>query len=226
MPFKKLSKFLFAMGGALVLTATSASAHTGHATTFTTSDSSVNAYPDTTSSITYGAYEADDMTVDFQKGMRFAHADGYGTEVSPNPNDDELVGTASATAKFVFSACLTATITLDAYWEEDMTGAPSGAVAHYRVVSSLGTIHAWVIEEDDATDDYKITMDLDETWTCSSQPSTAKGELSTKGTTASGGHPGQNPSTAGCYTVVTTFNDTSGGTHSGSTTSSVGGASC
>lgn len=226
MPFKKLSRFLFAMGGALVLTATSAGAHSGHTTSFTLSDSSVDAYADGTSALTYGAYEADDMVIDFEAGMRFAHDDQFGSEVTPNPNDEEQVGEITATAAFVFSLCRSASLTLTASWEEDMTGAPNGAVAHYQLDSSLGTVEVWVIEENDANDDYRLEMDLDETWTCSSQPSTANASTTTYGTTASGGHPGRNPATAGCYDVVTTFNDTSGGAHSATTTASIGGASC
>jgi hypothetical protein len=225
---KRLIKFLFALCGAVLLTTTSAAAHTGHSVTYTVSNSNTNAYPDTTSSITFGAHEANTITIDLEAGMKLAHDDQFGSEVTPNPNDEEEIGTGSALANWqFFGFCSQSTQNLTITWEETMTGAPSGAVAHYVMTNALGfDTDIWAIEQNDANDDYKLTMDLDESRTCSTQPTTASATINTTGTTASGGHSSQNPSSAGCYTVTTTFTDTSGTNHSGEATVSIGGASC
>lgn len=226
---KRLTKFLFALCGAVLLTTTSAGAHlNSHTVSYSVSNSNTNAYADTTSSITFGAFEANTITIDLEAGMKLAHDDQFGSEVTPNPNDEEEIGTGTAHASWsLFGACSTSTQGLTITWEESMTGAPAGAVAHYEMRNALGfTTHIWAIEENDATDDYYLYMDLDESRTCSTQPTNASATINTSGTTASGGHSSQNPSTAGCYTVTTTFTDTSGGNHSGSDNEPIGGGTC
>lgn len=229
MPFKRLSKFLFALSAAVVLTATSAGAHSGHTFNYSVSSTATNAYANTTSAITFGAYEATDMTIDLEAGMKLAHDDQHGTEVTPNPNDEEEIGTGTAYASWIFYLCGNQTVNLTITWEEDMAGAPVGAVAHYVMRNSIGfDTDIWVIEENDATDDYKMTMNLDETRTCSTQPSNANASISTHGTTASGGHPYQNPSSNGCYTVTASFNDTATPSvnHTGSDDQPIGSGTC
>lgn len=144
-------KALFAIGAAPILTATSAGAHGGHAGSFTLSDHSVGAYPDTTATFTFGSDQPDELIVDFGPGWRLAHDDGHASEVTPNPQDEERVGSVSLTGNFVFSLCRVTTLTLDASWEEDMTGAPAGplhVVAHDTLTdgamsSTVGISRRW-----------------------------------------------------------------------------------
>lgn len=216
MRLKRLSKLLFATGGALMLVAGPAGAHSGHTVTFTATDYTLDANAGFTSSIVFGANEVDTMEVDLPAGVKLAHDDQHGNELASNPNDDAWIGSGSAKAAFVFSLCGTTTVGLDVYFEEDMTGAPANAVAHYRIVaSSVGTYHGWAIEQNDSTNDYKITIDLDQTWTCSSQPADANSSL-TINASGTGGVVSQNPSASGCYTSTANFVAVGGGTHSGS----------
>lgn len=223
-----------ALAAALLLTADAAGAHTGHSATFSASPTTANAYASTSSSITFGAFEADTMEIDLEAGMKLAHDDQHGTEVTPNPNDEETIGSGTAYANWLIGFfCSKGDQTLTVTWEEDMTGAPTSTtaggtvVAHYQMANSIGfTENIWVVEQSDANDDYKMWVDLNQSFTCATQPTNASASISTNGTTASGGHPYQNPGTAGCYTVTTRFWDVSGTQHSGDASQALAGGSC
>lgn len=219
MRFNRLSKFLFATGGALVLMTNGAGAHSGHTVTFSSSSYALNANANITSGVTFGSVEVDTMTIDVPAGIKLAHSDTSGTnELASNPNDEAQLGTGTARASWSFLFCGVANVNLTASFEEDMTGAPAGAVAHYQVVAaSVGTYDVWAIEENDANDDYKLTIDLNQIWTCSSasQPADANVSLTINGT-ATGGVVAQNPSTSGCYTATVSFVEVGGTNHSGS----------
>ena len=224
MACKRLSKFLFALFGAVMLTASSADAHSGHASSFTLSDYSVNAYANVTSSSTSGPYEITDTTIDLEAGVRLAHGDGT-SEITP-PADEEQIGTGTVKARWVFFFCAASTLNATATWETDMTGAPAGAVGHIELAVSVGTSDLWIIEENDATDDYKLYSDLDDSLTCANPPSDSGSSLTMNGTTASGGHPYRNPAASGCYTGTSTSHDTAGGTHTASTDVAIGTGPC
>lgn len=218
MRFTRLGRFLFATISAVLLMASSAEAHSGHTVTFSASSYALNANATTTSTTTFGSVEVDTMETDLPAGMKLAHADTKGNELASNPNDDAQIGSGTAKASWSFLFCGVGTVNLTVYFEEDMTGAPANAVAHYRIVAaSVGTYDAWAIEQNDATDDYKLTVDLNQIWTCSSasQPSDANVSLTINGT-ATGGIVQQNPSSTGCYTVTVNFVEVGGTTHSGS----------
>lgn len=218
MRFKRLTKLLFATVGVLLLTADGASAHSGHTVTFSSSTYALNANATITSGVTFGSVEVDTMTIDIPAGIKLAHDDQHGNELASNPDDEANLGSGTAKASWSFLFCGVTTVNLSVSFEEDMTGAPAGAVAHYQVVAaSVGTYDVWAIEENDANDDYKLTIDLDQLWTCSSssQPSDANVSLTINGT-ATGGVVSQNPSATGCYTSTVTFIQVGGTSHSGS----------
>ena len=227
MPFKRLSKFLFATAGAVALTAMPAQAHlNSHTFTFTASSYALNANANFTSATTVGAFEMDTLEIDMEAGLKLAHDDNKGNELASNPNDGDQIGTGTARAAFVFSFCSTVNVGLTVYFDESMTGAPAGAVAHYRVVAaSVGTYHVWAIEQNDGSDDYKLTTDLDQAWTCSTQPADASISLTINGT-ATGGVVSQNPSVADCKVVTSTFVDVGGTSHSGSDSKAFGASTC
>ena len=226
MRFNRLSKLLLATAGAVALTASPAYAHSGHTFSFTASSYALNANANTTSSLTIGAYEGASMEIDMEAGMKLAHDDQFGNELASNPNDGDQIGTGTATANWVFTLCAKATVNLTMYWDEDMTGAPAGAVAHYRVVAaSVGTYHTYAIEQNDANDDYKLVTTLNPTWTCSTQPSDAGVTTSINGT-ATGGVVAQNPSAADCKVVTATVVDVGGTSHTGTDSKAYGSSTC
>lgn len=225
MAFKRLTKLLFALIGAVLLTTTNAGAHTGHTSSFTLSDYSVDAYANVSSSVTTGAFEITETTIDLEAGVRFAHGDGT-SEITPTPADEEEIGSGTVKARWVFFFCAASTLNATATWETDMTGAPAGAVGHIVLEVSVGTSDLWIIEEDDATDDYKLYSDLDDSLTCANPPSDSGTSLSLTGTTASGGHPYRNPATSGCYSGTSTFKDTSNNTHTSYSEVAIGSGSC
>jgi hypothetical protein len=231
MRFNRLFTTLFALSGAVLLMATPAGANSGHAFTFTASSYALNANANYTSTLTIGPHEVDHMSIDLEAGFKLAHDDQFGNELSSNPNDEESIGSGSAKASWwEFLQCDTHTKTLAVSWEESMTGAPAGAVAHYQVTASIDTYDVWAIEEDDATNDYRLDVDLDETWTCSSanQPNDASIDLTIQGTTAGGRKVSENPGTSGCYTVTAEFTEvvTPPASHSGTDSKAFGTGSC
>jgi len=231
MRFSRLVKVGFALAGAVMLTAPSASAHNSHTTTFTVANNATNAYSNTTSSIIFGAYEMASAEIDPDAGVKIAHASG--SEVTPAPNNGDLVGEGTATAKWTWFFCASSTQDLDAYWDTDLSAAPSGigtVVSHIRLVNAIGfTTHVWVVEENDAADDYKMVItDGPDEHTCSSQTN-ASSNLTTYGSVPGSNparHPGQNPSTSGCYAAPFSFTDPSGGSHSGTASAAIGTGSC
>jgi hypothetical protein len=218
MRFKRLTKLLFATASVLFLTADGAHGHAGHTVTFSSSSYALNANANITSGVTFGAVEVDTLTIDVPAGIKLAHDDQFGNELASNPDDEASIGSGTAKASWSFLFCGVGTVNLSASFEEDMTGAPANAVAHYQIVAaSVGTYDVWAIEENDANDDYKLTVDLNQIWTCSSasQPSDANTQLTINGT-ATGGVVAQNPSATGCYSSTVTFIEVGGTSHSGS----------
>lgn len=218
MRFKHLTKLLFAVVGIVMLTANGAGAHSGHTVTFSSSSYALNANANVTSGVTFGSVEVESMVIDLPAGVKLAHDDNKGNELASNPDDEAQIGSGTAKASWSFLFCGVGTVNLTVSFEEDMTGAPAGAVAHYQVVAaSVGTYDVWAIEENDANDDYKLTTTLNPLWTCSSasQPSDANMSLTINGT-ATGGVVQQNPSSTGCYTSTVTFIEVGGTSHSGS----------
>ena len=216
---RRLSRLVFAVVGAVALTASPAYAHSGHQTSFTATSYALNANANYTVSFVLGANEADTAEIDFEAGIKFAHDDQYGNELFTNPNDGDKIGSGQATAAWVFALCLTATVNIDIYFDEDMTGAPVGAVAHWRAVAAtVGTYNTWVIEQNDANDDYKLVSDLDASLTCSTQPSST-GFTVTFGAV-------QNPGASDCKVVTVTVIDTNGVAHTGTDSKPFGTATC
>lgn len=215
MRFNRLSKFLFATGGAVLLMASSAGAHSGHTATFSASSYALNANANYTSSVTFGSVEVDSMTIDLSPGIKLAHDDNFGNELASNPDDEAQIGSGTAKASWSFLFCGVSTVNITVSFEEDMTGAPAGAVAHYQAVAAgVGTYDIWAIEQNDASDNYKLTLDLNQIWTCSSasQPADANVSLTINGN-ATGGVVSQNPSATGCYGAKTTFIEVGGTSH-------------
>jgi len=218
--FKRRFRFAIAILGAVALTASPAYGHVNsHTATFTASTYALNALAAWTVSFGLGGSEPADGEIDFEAGMKFAHDDQYGNELSFNPNDDDLIGSGTVRGAWVATLCLTTQMSMDIYFEEDMTGAPAGAVAHWRaVLATIGTYHVWVMEQSDANDDYKLIADLDSTWTCSNQPGDSGFSVTFTGM--------QNPSVSDCKVVTVTVVDVAGTVHSGSDSKAFGTATC
>lgn len=221
--FKRLSKAVLAGTGVVLLTATSAGAHlSSHSLTYSNNGIANSSAGTGSSTFVYGAFEPNSYESDLPAGLRIAHADTKGNELASNPNDEEQIGTGSAKANYdiPFFGCSVSTQSLTVTWEEDFTGAPANAVAHFVVTNAIGfDTHVWVIEQNDANNDYKLVADLDENRTCSTQPVDTQSNLTTYGTTSGGRLVMQNPP-AGTYTFTTTFIDMAGVSHSGSDTES------
>jgi hypothetical protein len=230
MRLTRLCKTTLAVFGALLLTASEAGAHSGHTVSYSTTSTALNANANTRSTLIFGQAEATSMETDLPAGVKLAHDDQFGNELSSNPNDEEQVGTGSAKAAWWLGFfCSTSTQGLTATWEEDMTGAPAGAVAHYTVTNAIGfDTEVYAIEQDDATDDYKLVIDLDEGRTCSSasQPTDAQATITTYGLTAGGREVSRNPSVSGCYSVTATFIEVGGTVHSGGDSQAYGTGTC
>ena len=223
MRFTRLARSAAVIAVALVLTASPAEAHSGHATSFTSTSYALNANANWTATFTIGPYEPSSILIDFEAGMRFAHDDQYGNELASNPGDDTVIGNGSFTAAYFF--CVSSTQNATVYWEEDMTSAPGGAVAHYRVVvAGVGTYQAWLIEENDANDDYKLSIPLNPDWTCAIEPNNTGFSLALLG--YAGGVVTQNPNASDCKVVTVTVTDTAGGVHTGSDSKPFGTATC
>jgi len=216
------------IAGAVLLMAMPAGAHSGHTSSFSVTNANTNAYPNFSYSQTFGANEPTTVVIEFEAGWKFAHAPGYGSEITPTPTAGEQIGSGSYTAAWTLFFCATSTSNLTIYWDTSMTGAPMGAVAHWRIEMATGvTAPIWVIEQNDATDDYKLVIPWPYGATCSTQPANHGFSMTVNGTTASGGHPFQNPSASGCYDVNGSHVDTALVNHAGAThTVAVGGATC
>jgi len=225
---RRSPRLVAALAGALVLTATSAGAHTGHWSSVTASTTGTNTYPDLSPQFTFGTPPPSVTSFDFAAGWKFAHAPTKGTEISPTPSNGEVIGSGAEYGSFTRLFCGIATQAATVFWEASMTGAPAGAVAHWRLHNVLDfDSHIWVIEQNDATDDYRLDVYHPTAQRCSSQPAGAYVDLDVSGVSGSGGRLNQTPSTAGCYPVTTWFYDTSGVRHDGTTVMmAVGGAFC
>lgn len=208
-------KGLLAFLGAFTLLTQAAGAH--HATfDFTLSNYSTNAYANSTSTTTFGSYRAASMEIELPDGWRVAQQTGT-TPISPIPNDGDVIGTGSATARWA-PFCTSSTMTLTPRWESTISAsAPANTVAQVNVSSTLFITEAFIVRN--GTNDYDIVVpDMPDTFVCSS---TTNGSMTlTIHGTVSGSNPtryvAQNPATAGTYTANMSYVDTAGTTHTGS----------
>lgn len=202
--------------GAVALAASPASAHSGHTTTLALSTASTSAYPDLTLGFVFGPHEAADVGIEFEEGWNLAP--------SPSPNDGETIGSVAVTAAWTLTLCATATQNFTLSFEDDMTGAPASAVAHWRMTGTFTSTDLWVV--DNGAGGYSLTIPWVSSQTCTSQPSNSAFTMTLDDATASGGRVLQNPSSSGCYSVTVTAVDTASTSHSGSASAAIGTGSC
>ena len=202
-----------ALAGSLLLLSQSAHAHHG-SITWSVSPNGTNAYGDITSTTQYGADEPDTSLTQLPTNWLIAHqVSSPASPITPVPNDEEQVGTGTATAKWWHTFCSQANLNMTITWESDMTGAPANAVAHLTTTAAgIFNTDTWVIRN--GTNDYDLSTPQ--------MPSSANCSSTTDGLTTllidaelpSGRRVAQNPSTTGTtYLLTTTYTDTTSVTH-------------
>lgn len=204
MRIKRGWKLVLGVLGALTLMTNPASAHTDFST-WTLSSYSTNAYADHVTGMTFGSTRATTMTIDVAPGFTVTYS---------QPNDGDVVGSGTATARWWLLFCASSTQNLTAYWETTINGsAPANTVAQINIVNAIGfTTYAYVTL---SSGDYKIQVpDMPDEQVCSTTTNGAT-SLTILGTVAgTTRHVIQNPSTTGTKTSTNTYVDTTGASHS------------
>lgn len=201
---KRALKLAFGVLVAMALMTEHAAAHTDFST-WALSSYSTNAYADHNTTMNFGSTRATSMTIDLADGFTITYTE---------PNDGDVVGSGTATARWVLFFCASSTQNLTAYWETTInSGAPANTVAQVNIVNGIGfTTYAYITL---SNGDYKIEIpDMPDQHVCSSTTngSTSLTLLGTvAGTTR---HVVQNPSTTGVKTSNNTYVDTTSTNHS------------
>lgn len=199
-------KALFAFLGAFLMLAQSASA--GHNMQYNvTQDTYVKSqFPDVTGYSYYGSTTPATGTTDIPAGYDVAHSVGT-SPFSNNPSDEEVVGSGTATARWV-PFCFSSNLGLTVKWETTIPShKPTGTVAMVTIEAAGGlfTTEAFIVEE--GTSDYKIEVpDMPDDSVCNSTTNGAM-TLTINGETADGSDVVRNPATAGTYTWETSYTD-------------------
>lgn len=208
-------KGLLAFLGAFMLLTDTAGAN--HVTfDFTLSNYSTSAYANSTSTITFGSVEAASMTIELPDGWDVAQETGT-SPITPTPQDEENIGSGTATARWEPFCGSSSNLSLTVTWEDNMTGAPAGAVAHYTVTAGgLFSTEAWLIRHGAGNYDISVPNMPDE-WVCSSTTNGAM-TLTVKGQTTDGDKVSRNPSTTGVKQATVKYTDLTGTLHSANDT--------
>ncbi len=205
-------KAVLAMGGALLMLASSA--HANHGTiTWSVSPNGTNQYGDITSTTQYGPDEPLTGVTQLPTNWLIAHqVSSPATPITPIPNDEEQVGTGTATARWWHLGCGTGNVNMTITWESDMTGAPANAVARLTTTAvGLFNTDTWVIRN--GTNDYDLSTPNYPTAAICSSTTDGLTTLNIDAELASGRRVAQNPSTAGTYLLTTTYTDTTNVSH-------------
>jgi len=204
---------VLAMTGALLLLSQSAHAHHG-STDWNVSPATTNAYGNIDSTTQYGADEPSTGVTQLPTGWLIAHqVSSPASPITPVPNDEEQVGTGTATARWWHLFCGTGNVNMTITWESDMTGAPANAVAHLTTTAAgIFNTDTWVIRN--GVNDYDLSTPNYPTSAICSSTTDGLTTLSIDAELPSGRRISQNPSTAGTtYLLTTTYTDTAGGSH-------------
>lgn len=202
-------KALFAFLGAFLMLAQSASASHDMQYDVTHSSYVKSVYANVTGYSYYGSATPATSTLDIPAGYDVAQHTGSGApwSSSDNPSDEEVVGSGTATARWV-PFCASSNLGLTVKWETSIpAGAPSGTVSMVTVEAAGGlfTTEAFIVKQ--GTSDYKIeTPTMPSTSVCNSTTTGAM-TLTINGTTADGSLVVRNPATAGTYTWQTSYTD-------------------
>ena len=202
-----------ALAGALLLTGQAAHANHG-SISWSVSPSTANSYGDITSTTQYGADEPSTGITQLPTGWLIAHqVSSPATPISPIPNDEEQVGSGTATAKWWHTFCSQANLNMTITWESDMTGAPANAVAHLTTTAAgIFNTDTWVIRN--GTNDYDLSTPNYPTSAICSSTTDGLTTLNIDAELASGRRVSQNPSTTGStYLLTTTYTDTTSVNH-------------
>lgn len=211
-------KAVLAMSGALLLL--SQSAHANHGSiTWSVSPNGTNAYGDITSTTQYGADEPLTGTTQLPTGWLIAHQVATpATPITPIPNDEEQVGTGTATARWIHLFCGTGNVNMTITWESSMTGAPtppagSTVVAHLTTTASgIFNTDTWVIYN--GPNDYDLYTPSYPTSAICSSTTDGLTTLTIDAELPSGRRVARNPSTSGTtYLLTTTYTDTTDVSH-------------
>lgn len=208
--------------GAFLLVVQAATAGHGAMCSVSQSTYVVDAYPDVTMSTNVGSQWPATFDVDVPAGYDIAHASAATSPITPVPDDEDVVGSGTATAKWLHLFCATGNVNLTLTWETTwVSPTPSGAVAMIEMGALGGLFNSYVFVVKQGEHDYLLSVpNLPSSTVCSS---TTNGSLQL---TIDGSVPGssparrviQNPATPGDYTWVFSYTDTSGGYHSCSAT--------
>lgn len=193
----------------------SQSAYANHGSiSWSVSPNGTNGYGDITSTTQYGADEPATGITQLPTNWLIAHqVSSPASPITPVPNDEEQVGTGTATARWWHLFCGTGNVNMTITWESDMTGAPANAVAHLTTTASgIFNTDTWVIRN--GTNDYDLSTPNYPTSAICSSTTDGLTTLSIDAELSSGRRVAQNPSTTGTtYRLTTTYTDTNGGDH-------------
>lgn len=219
MKIRKLTPLV--MGVVVALVASMAQAdHTQ--VTFTLSDSSAGANSDADVDVDYGTDQPDTGSTHLAEGFLVAHADDNTSPLSPPPQNGDIVGEGTSTAKWKLTFCSRQTLTFESKWVEPVDiDAPSGAVGQINHSTSLGfTVKSYVVKVGSGGDSYVSGAHYDLVVPAFGDNACSGSNVTTSITTygtVPGSSPtryvGQNPGTAGDYDIWSVYTDKSGIDH-------------
>lgn len=204
--------------GAFLMLTQAAGAHHDLQYSVTQSDYNDGAYSNFTGYTYYGANTPATSTTDLPSGYKVAHKDSATSPITPVPNDEDVVGSGTARARWQPFCGPESNLSTTVKWETTWPATvPSGTVAMVTIEAAGGlfTTEAFIVKQ--GTNDYKVQVPtMPSSSVCSS--TTAGSNTLTLNGTVSGSSPArrvvQNPATAGTYTFSTNYTDTGGSAHS------------
>lgn len=212
---------LSACVGALLIAAPTADAN--HATfTFNATPDTTNSYADTTSFSDFDSDEPETMEIQVPTGWLIAHqVASPATPISPVPDDEEVIGSGTATALWVHTLCdRNRDLALSVTWEATIdAGAPANTVAQVTITATnIFNTQAYIVRN--AAEDYDIEIPDMPDASCTS---TTDGlvTLLIDGETADGDKVARNPSTTGNKQATMIYTDRNAVTHTTNTTETI-----
>lgn len=213
-------KALFAFAGAFLMLAQSAGAHTDLQYDVTQSNYQKDAYSNFSGYTYYANHTPASSETDLPAGYDVAHKDSTTSPITPVPNDEDVVGSGTAHARWTYLFCGEGNLNTTVKWENTWASpTPSGTVAMVTVEAAGGifTTNAFIVKQ--ADHDYKVVVPTMPSSSVCSSTTNGSNTLTLNGS-VSGSSPTryvvQNPATAGSYTFNTSYVDTANGSHSDS----------
>ena len=213
-------KAVLALSGSMLLLAQSAGAHTDLLYDVTQSNYQKDAYSNFSGYTYYADHTPASSETDLPAGYDVAHTSSATSPITPVPNDEDVVGSGTAHARWWHLFCGEGDLNTTVKWESTWaTPTPTGTVAMVTVEAAGGifSTNAFIVKQ--ADHDYKVVVPTMPSSSVCSSTTNGSNTLTLLGTVA-GSSPArrvvQNPATAGSYTFNTSYVDTSGGNHSDS----------